>query len=399
MVQAEPLRLGVAGLGRAFTLMIPTWRDDRRIRLVAATDPRESARRQFETDFDGRAHPSLEALCADPEVECIYVATPHQMHADHVRLAARHGKHVLVEKPMAIQLEDCLAMVQACEDAGVTLLVGHSHSYDAPVLQAQRLIASGRFGAVRMIQAQYHTDFLYRPRRPEELDTALGGGVVHNQAAHQMDIVRLLGGGELRTVRAMTGAWDAARPTEGAYAALLQFANGAFASLLYSGFAHFDSDEWHGWVSEMGRHKSPDHYGKARRNLGTPETTAAEAALKAESNFGGSRYRAPEGGAPFHQHFGHTIVSCDRADLRLTPEGVMVYADQDRWLHDVAVPPVTRQEVVDELWQVLREGAAPRHDGRWGMATTEACLALLESARLQTDIALHHQVAAPPPAP
>lgn len=399
MSSPQPIRLGVAGLGRAFTLMIPTWRDDPRIALTAGTDPRAAARQQFESEFGGRAHASLEALCADPEVECIYIATPHQMHADHVRMAAEHGKHVLVEKPMAINLPDCEAMVQACDKAGVHLMVGHSHSYDGPVLQAHRLIRSGRFGAVRMIQAQYHTDFLYRPRRPEELDTDLGGGVVHNQAAHQMDIVRLLGGGEVRSMRAMTGAWDRSRPTEGAYAALLQFANGAFASLLYSGFAHFDSDEWHDWVAEMGRPKSPADYGKARRSLGTPESAAAEAALKADANFGGSRYRSPESGAPFHQHFGHTIVSCDHADLRLTPRGVMVYGDHERWLDEVPVPPVPRQEVVDELWQVLREGLPARHDGRWGLATTEACLALLESARRQTDVALHHQVPAPPPAP
>ena len=59
-----------------------------------------------------------------------------------------------------------------------------------------------------MITALNYTDFLYRPRRPEELDTAQGGGAVFNQAAHQVDIVRLLGGGRVKSVRAATGAWD-----------------------------------------------------------------------------------------------------------------------------------------------------------------------------------------------
>ena len=74
-----------------------------------------------------------------------------------------------------------------------------------------------------MITAINYTDFLYRPRRPEELDTAQGGGALFNQAPHQVDIVRLLGGGRVASVRAMTGAGIAARPTEGAYAALLTF--------------------------------------------------------------------------------------------------------------------------------------------------------------------------------
>ena len=394
-----PMRLGVAGLGRAFTLMIPTWQHDPRVRLVAAFDPRPSARTQFERDFGGRAHDSLESLCADPEVELIYVATPHQMHADHVCLAASHGKPVLVEKPMAITLDDCTRMVDACAAAGVALIVGHSHSFDAPIRQTRALIDSGRFGQVRMIQAHYHTDFLYRPRRPEELQTDQGGGVIHNQAAHQMDIVRLLGGGQVRRVRALTGAWDPERPTEGAYAALLTFANGAIASLLYNGYAHFDGDSLMGDISEMGRPKPADAYGAARRRLRARASADHEAELKAEGNFGGSQYQPPPTTAPYHQHFGHVLVSCDAADLQPTPHGVWIHGDTQRRLEPLSPPTVTRQEVVDELWQVLRRGQVPVHDGRWGRATTEACLALLESAHRQADVTLQHQVAPAPALP
>ena len=80
----------------------------------------------------------------------------------------------------------------AARRAGVHLVVGHSHSFDAPVRRLRELIASGEFGAVRMINAINYTDYLYRPRRPEELDTAQGGGAVFNQAAHQVDMVRLI---------------------------------------------------------------------------------------------------------------------------------------------------------------------------------------------------------------
>ena len=73
------------------------------------------------------------------------------------------------------------AAIDASERASTRLIVGHSHSFNAPVRLARNLIASGRFGAVRLIQAMNFTDFLYRPRRPEELDTARGGGVVFSQ--------------------------------------------------------------------------------------------------------------------------------------------------------------------------------------------------------------------------
>ena len=251
------LRLGIAGLGRAFTVMLPTFTGDPRVTLVAAADPRAEARARFAADFSAKSYANVEELSADPVVEAIYIATPHQFHAQHAALAAQHGKHLLVEKPIALSLAECSAIIEATKRAGVHLIVGHSHSFDAPVARLRALIESGEFGAVRMINAINYTDYLYRPRRPEELDTAQGGGAVFNQAAHHVDIVRLIGGGHVTSVRAATGAWDAARPTEGAYAALLTFANGAFASLTYSGYGQFDSDEWQGWVSEMGQTKSP----------------------------------------------------------------------------------------------------------------------------------------------
>ena len=222
----QPLRIGVAGLGRAFSLMLPTFVGDDRVALVAACDPRPAAREQFTREF-GTAYDSVEALAADPAVEVLYIASPHQHHAAHARIAAANGRHVLIEKPMALTLAECDAMVDACSDAGVRLIVGHSHSFNAPYLETRRLINSGDFGRVRMIHALNYTDFLYRPRRPEELATDQGGGVVFSQAAHQVDVVRLLAGAPALRVRAATGAWDAARPTEGAYTALLWFDGGA----------------------------------------------------------------------------------------------------------------------------------------------------------------------------
>ena len=183
--------MGVAGLGRAFTLMLPTLVADPRVQLVAAADPRGEATQRFAQDFDARVHGSVDALCADPAVDVVYIATPHQDHAAHACLAAQHGKHALIEKPMAITLDECRQMIDAAERADTVQVVGHSHSFDRPIQRAREIIASGAVGKVRMIHAQYYTDFLYRPRRPEELATERGGGVVFSQAAHQVDIVRL----------------------------------------------------------------------------------------------------------------------------------------------------------------------------------------------------------------
>jgi phthalate 4,5-cis-dihydrodiol dehydrogenase len=393
----RPLRMGVAGLGRAFTVMVPTLANDPRITLVAGADPLPDGRKLFASQFGAKTYATVEELCADPDVDVVYVATPHQHHAAHVQLAARHGKHVLVEKPMAISVAECQSMIDATKAAGVVLIVGHSHSFNAPVLRTREIIESGVYGQPRMISALNFTDFLYRPRRPEELDTAQGGGVIFSQAAHQIDIVRLFGGGRVRSVRAMTGAWDAARPTEGAYSALLTFEDDVFATVTYNGYAHFDSDELTNWIGEMGLPKDPSRYGAARKALRTAKP-GEEAAMKAARNFGGKDYApaaiAPEGTRQ-HQQFGFMIVSCERADLRPQPDGVMIYDDALAWLDPVPVPAIPRSEVIDELYGAIVDGKPPLHDGAWSLATMEVCLAILQSAHDKKEIYLQHQIAVP----
>ena len=393
MIAARRIRLGVAGLGRAFSLMLPTFLDDPRIDLVAACDPREGARAQFAADFSKPAYADMAQLARDPAVEAVYIASPHQFHADHVRMAAAHGKHVLVEKPMALALADCDAMIAACARAEVALIVGHCHSFDTPYLAAREFIAGGDFGAVKMIHALNYTDYLYRPRRPEELDTAQGGGAVFSQAAHQVDIVRLLAGSRAQRVRAVLGAWDPARSTEGAYSALLWFEGGAFASISYNGYGHFDSDQWCGWTGEMGAPKSPDEYGGARRRLAAIASGAEEAQLKAAGTYGGRNYKPPARAVSratqaLHNHFGPIIVSCERGDIRPTPDALWLYGDSARERRPLAPPPLPRFEVIDELHAAITTGTPPLHDGAWARSTLEICLALIASAREQRDVEL-----------
>ena len=393
--KSKAIGIGVVGLGRAFTLMLPTFVHDKRVKLVAATDPIAAARAQFEKDFSAPSYATVEALCASSDVDLVYVASPHQFHADHVCMAASFGKHVLVEKPMALTLDECTRMIDAAHSAGIHLIVGHSHSFNAPVKRTRDIIKSGIYGAVKMITALNFTDFLYRPRRPEELDTASGGGVIHSQATHQIDIVRLLGGGLVTSVRAHTGAWDAGRPTEGAYSALLGFDGGAFASCTYSGYGHYDSDQLMDNTGEMGQPKTAANYGSARRHLGAASNAQYEATLKAARNYGGSAYTPslvlPTGLA--HQHFGQLIVSCEKADLQPGPSGITIYTDSEKTFQNLAAPTIPRIEVIDELVGVIVHGLPAVHSGEWARATTAVCLGILASNRTGSDYHPGYQVA------
>jgi len=389
-----PIRLGAVGLGRAFTLMIPTFVADARVVLVAGADPRLDARRQFESEFRGSSWETLEALLESADVDAIYLATPVEQHTEQVRAIAAAGKHILMEKPMGLTVPDCQEMTRVTSDAGIHLIVGHSHSFDAPIRRTRDLIEAGATGRLRMITALNFTDFMYRPRRPDELVTETGGGVIFSQAAHQIDIVRLLGGGKVKTVRAVTGIWDKTRPTQGAYSALLTFENGVVATVVYSGYAHFDSDELLGWRSELGTEKDAGTYWMARKDLRDRTASIPEAELKADKNFGGRLYQPTSGPAAAdlaHQHFGSLIVSCDNADLRPMPWGVMIYGNAELSSVDLPKPTVPRSEVIDELAAAVVQGLTPTHDGAWATATLEVCLAILESSNLNREIELAHQ--------
>jgi phthalate 4,5-cis-dihydrodiol dehydrogenase len=142
----------------------------------------------------------------------------------------------------------------------------------------------------------------------------------------------------------------------------------------------------------MGQAKSIDDYGAARRRLASTDASA-EAAFKASRNYGGSNYAPPPTAAPkAWQHFGFLVACCDRADLRPTATGIVVYGDRERRVEPLPAPTHPRQEVIDELVAAVAHDRPPLHDGAWARATLEVCLAILRSARERRDVPLHAQV-------
>jgi phthalate 4,5-cis-dihydrodiol dehydrogenase len=386
----EPVGLGIIGLGMAGAVMVHAAAAHPGFVIKAAADPQKAPREAFARDHNARGYAGAEELCADPAVEVVYIATPHQFHAPHAILAAEHGKHVILEKPMALTLADCDAIIAAVERHKVHLVVGHTHAFDPAVRLMRDVIVQGELGKLGLIHSFNYTNYLYRPRRPEELDTAKGGGILFNQVPHQIDTARVLAGGLAKSVRASTTALDPVRPTEASCAALLQFDGGVAASLVYSGYDHLDSDEWHFGIGERGSPKKIEH-GAARRSL-------AKAADEAKARTDAFAYGSSPGALPPHQpHFGITIVTCANGDMRASADGVLLYGREG--LQEIPIPRGSsmpgRREALDEIRAAIRSGIRPVHDGRWAKANVEVALAMLRSAREGREIALEHQVAAP----
>lgn len=378
------INLGIIGLGRGFMLTLPALRAHPIIRLSGAFDLRGEALSRFKTEFGASSHHSLSSLLADDKIDAVYIASPHEHHATQTIAALRAGKHVLVEKPMATNIADCAAMAIEAKTAGRVLIVGPSHGFDEPVRRAAALVASGRYGRVRMVTTLNFTDFMYRPRRAEELDTTRAGGVVFSQAAHQIDVVRGIVGDSVSAVRAVAGNWDAGRPSEGAYCALMSFVGGAAATLTYSGYAHYDSDELMGWVSELGQVKDPDRYGDARRALASLNP-AGEQQAKLLRTYG-AKSDGLSNPAPHHEHFGFILISCEKADFKLLPTGIHIYANDDRTFLPIASPELARAGVIEEFVMAVSGRAKAVHDGRWGLETMACCTALLESSEKSAEV-------------
>lgn len=384
--------MGMGGLGVASTQILPPVSKLPYVKITAAADTRRDALEKFRQEYGAEVFTSFEAMCESPNVDFVYIATPNDLHAKHAIAAAERGKHVIVEKPMAMTLEECEAMNAAAEKHRVKLLCGHTHSFDPPIRRIREIVASGELGRLRMIHTWNYNEFMYRPRMKHEL--AMSRGVVLNQGPHHVDVVRLIGGGMVKSVRATTGVWDPARGHEGSYVCYLEFEDGVPATLVYSGYGFFDTAELFGWIGEGGQPRAPETNAKVRRRLGGISSAQEEEMLKEQMRYGGKRegeYSHDWRGERHQPFFGFTLVSCDKGDMRQSADGLIIYGEEGR--REVALPSGKRgrEAEVDELYQAVAENRPVFHDGRWGEATLEVCLAMLESAKEKREIFLKHQ--------
>jgi phthalate 4,5-cis-dihydrodiol dehydrogenase len=381
-----PLRVGIVGLGAAAGQILPVFRDVPQVVLGGVADVRRDLVDDTTARYGVPGFDSVEALCDADVVDAVWVATPNTLHARHTIAAAERGKHVICEKPMAVSLEECDSMVHAARTNGVQLVQGHSKIYETPIRLMRSIVESGELGRVIAVNSWNFNDWLLRPRLASEVDTTLGGGVVYRQGPHQVDIARCLAGGMVKSVRAVTGRWQPGFETEGNYSALLEFEDGAVATLVFNGYGRFEIAELT-WNRTEGGRTLPD--GAVRKPRPTPPGPVEPTEKYSVAGHGGSGQR---GGQPF---FGLTVVSCELGDLRQSPDGVFVYTSEGR---QEVIGPVDsgRSAELVELAEAVESGRPAFPGGEWGKATLEVCLGILESGRTGREVRMHHQVPMPP---
>ena len=395
------LRIGMIGIGVGGAEILPAMDSMESIELVAGADLVPATLATFRARYpEARTYPSARELCEDADVDAVWIATPNRFHAEHAILAAEHGKHIVVEKPMATTLADAARMVEAAERHGVKMLAGHTRAFTTPIRALRRLIESGRYGGLRALNIWSYSDWMLRPRTPDELDVAQGGGIPFRQGPHQVDTVRLLGGGMLRSVRAQVGQWMPERPIPGYYSAFLEFENGVPATIAHNGYGYFVGAELVPWGADKAIYDVDRRVAiRGAMRAGTRD----EAREKQEIRIGGDREReyfaSVSQAAWVPEDMGLAIASLDRADVRQSRHGLFIHDDAGK--HDIEIAGgretavVQRRAELEELYRAVVHGAPLWHDGRWGMATLEVCLAMMQSARERREIMLAHQVPVP----
>lgn len=206
-------------------------------RLVAIAEPDAQRREQFAREHSCTGYANHAELLADPHVDIVMIGLPHFLHTEVALAACQAGKHIFLEKPMAMTVADCDAIIAATESAGVKLLVGHTEHFLPAGLAARRLIQEVKLGDVVFATDTWYRTFDLANRPPWFLNRAEGGGGMwYMNAVHMLDRLTWLIGSPITAVRAWVSNPMVGQNADDTGLAWLDFANGTHATLHHTGY-------------------------------------------------------------------------------------------------------------------------------------------------------------------
>lgn len=232
---ADGLRVGISGAGTIGQVHATALEGVDNATIVAVADPREEAGRALADKYHATWYASYVEMLANPAIDLVILGTPSGLHPEQTILAARAGKHVITEKPMAITADGATHMIAACEEAGVHLAVIFQNRLSRDVYRARRAIEAGLIGkpilgsaAVYWFRTQGYYDANGGWRGTWALD---GGGALINQSIHTIDLLQWLMGG-VSSVQASIATLAHEIEAEDAAAASVSFHSGAVGTIL-----------------------------------------------------------------------------------------------------------------------------------------------------------------------
>jgi predicted dehydrogenase len=235
LMEAPPLRIGILGTARIARLFVAGVRPSATVIVTAVASRSGDKARQFAREAQiARHHDSYEALLTDPEIDAVYIPLPNSMHAEWSIRAARAGKHVLCEKPLAATASEARAMFDAARQHGVHLVEGYPYRAQPHSLKLQQLLEARAIGRVRLIQAFF--GFTVHDAMNIRLDPALAGGSLMDGGTYPVSFVRMVANERPSRVHA-SARWTE-RGVDRALAATLKFESGVLAQIFCSFETH-----------------------------------------------------------------------------------------------------------------------------------------------------------------
>ncbi|MFD0621023.1 Gfo/Idh/MocA family protein [Paenibacillus sp. GCM10027629] len=227
------IRFGVAGCGHIASKHIAAIAllDDAVLHAVCDTDE-ERMKKAVGPLLDVQMYSSYNELLHDEEIDAVIICTPSGLHSQMAIAAAKARKHIVVEKPIALTLEDADAIIKACHDYRVKLSVVHPNRYRPAMLELKRMWDEGRFGRISHVSAlvRWNRDDRYFGSADWRGTKAMDGGVLMNQGIHAMDLIAWLLG-DATEVQAMSARRFRQIETEDVAIASLRFKDGALGSV------------------------------------------------------------------------------------------------------------------------------------------------------------------------
>ncbi len=227
---------GLIGAGDiARKRIAPALRDLTSCNLAAVSRNRAELAESFAKEFGAdRWYADWRELIADKDIDAVYIATPVFLHAEQTIAAAEAGKHVLCEKPMALNVAECDRMIAACEAAGVKLGIAYYRHFYPSIIRVKEIIASGEIGQIVLAQMNAFEYFDPAPDHPRRwlLDKAKsGGGPMMDFGCHRLEVLTNLFGSVAQASGLTANTVFTDREVEDTAAALLRFHSGPVASV------------------------------------------------------------------------------------------------------------------------------------------------------------------------
>jgi predicted dehydrogenase len=201
----------VIGLGRIAGHFMPGSRNTSNSQITALVSGHRDKAEKIAAEYgiptsSIYSYENFDRIAENKAVDAVYVALPNSMHAEYTNRAAKAGKHVLCEKPMATSVADCESMIAGCKAANVKLMIAYRCHYEPTNLKAVKLIRDGALGQVQAIESSF--GFNVQPGEWRLSKTLAGGGPLYDVGIYSLNACRYLTGEEPQDIAAYASVMD-----------------------------------------------------------------------------------------------------------------------------------------------------------------------------------------------